>query len=188
MRCFVAIEIPGTVRESIRGTIESIRHTARGIKWVPVENIHITLKFLGEVSEEIAREIGKRLSPLSASHGAFTITIRGTGVFPSFKRPSVLWIGVDKSEEMEKLYQAIEGSLSELGFPREDRKFSPHLTFGRVRDTRDIEYTLKELNTFRETVFGTIKVEEVLLMKSVLKPTGAEYSRISVFGLNRGGT
>ncbi len=87
-------------------------------------------------------------------------------------------MGIEVTDEMERLYAETDASLSELGFTRETRKFSPHLTVARVRDARDIEWTVKEFCTFRETFFGTIPVREVLVMQSVLKPTGAEYRKV----------
>ncbi|HSB51133.1 MAG TPA: RNA 2',3'-cyclic phosphodiesterase [Dissulfurispiraceae bacterium] len=178
MRCFVAIDVPQEVKENVRGLIEGIRHTSRGVRWVPVENIHVTLKFLGEIPDGTVDKVRARVAEVCGRHEPFTVSVRGTGAFPSIRRPSVLWVGIEVTEEMELLYDETDASLSELGFTRETRKFSPHLTVARVRDARDIEWTVKEFCTFRETFFGTIPVREVLVMQSVLKPTGAEYRKV----------
>lgn len=104
--------------------------------------------------------------------------------FTNFKYPNVLWMGIDESGELKRLYEDIEESMFELGFEKEDRKFSPHLTIGRVKDRKGIEPVIKGLYTFKDTFFGSIEVNEVLLMRSVLKSTGAEYSKIAGFKLS----
>jgi 2'-5' RNA ligase len=114
----------------------------------------------------------------------FNINIRGAGAFPNFKYPNILWIGIDGPEELKRLYEDIEECMFELGFEKEDRKFSPHLTIGRVKDRKGIETVIKELHTFKDTFFGSIELNEVLLMRSILKPTGAEYSEIAGFKLS----
>jgi 2'-5' RNA ligase len=185
MRCFIALDISDEIRKAIAGMIQKASIGVRGIRWVSAENIHLTLKFLGEVKEELIPEMQKRLSEACARHKAFPINIRGTGAFPNPKYPNVLWVGIDKSEELKRLYLDIDEAMSSLGFEKEDRDFSPHLTIGRVKDKRGIEPALKELYTFKDAFFGSIDVTEILLMKSVLKSSGAEYSKIAVFRLSR---
>jgi 2'-5' RNA ligase len=186
MRCFIAIELPQDIKESISSLIDKLRHISRGIRWVPVENIHLTIKFLGEVKEDLIPEIEKRLSSICMNHGSFNIAVHRTGAFPNFKYPNVLWIGTDESEELKGLHKDIDESMSGLGFEKEDRRFSPHFTMGRVRDGKGIESILKDLYTMKDNFFGSMAVNEILLMKSVLKPTGAEYSKIAVFKLEKG--
>lgn len=176
--------MPENIKDAIADVIEKCGLNAKGIKWVPVRNVHLTLKFLGDVKEDIIPEIEKGLALICVRHDVFNINIRGAGAFPNFKYPNVLWIGIDESEELKKLYEDIEEYMFELGFEKEDRKFSPHLTIGRVKDRKGIKTVIKELYTFKDTFFGSIEVNEVLLMQSVLKPTGAEYSEIAGFKLS----
>lgn len=183
MRCFIAIDMPEDIKASILNVIEKAGQKVKGIRWVSAQNIHLTLKFLGDVKEELIHDIEKGLSSVCINHVPFTINIRGVGAFPNFKYPNVLWIGIDESEELKRLYEDIEEFMFELGFEKDDRRFSPHLTIGRVKDRKGIEQILKELYTFKDTFFGNIEVKEVLLMRSVLKPTGAEYSKIARFNL-----
>jgi 2'-5' RNA ligase len=185
MRCFIAIDISGNIKDAIAGVIEKCRLNSKGVRWVPAENVHLTLKFLGDVKEDLIPEIKNGLAPICMRHDVFNINIRGAGAFPNFKYPGVLWMGIDESEELKRIYEDIEESMSELGFEKEDRKFSPHLTIGRVKDRKGVEPAIKELYTFKDTFFGSIEVNEVLLMKSVLKPTGAEYSKIAGFKLSK---
>jgi 2'-5' RNA ligase len=184
MRYFIAIDMTENIKDAIAGVIEKCGLNSKGIKWVSAENVHLTLKFLGDVKEDLIPEIEKGLASICMRHDVFNINIRGAGAFPNFKYPNILWMGIDESEELKRLYEDIEESMSELGFEKEDRKFSPHLTIGRVKDRKGIEPVIKELYTFKDTFFGSIEVKEVLLMRSVLKPTGAEYSKIAGFKLS----
>ncbi|WP_333652563.1 RNA 2',3'-cyclic phosphodiesterase [Dissulfurispira sp.] len=183
MRCFIAIDMSGNIKNAIAGVIEKCGLNSKGVRWVAVENIHLTLKFLGDVKEDLIPEIQKGLALICMRRDVFNINIRGAGAFPNFKYPNVLWMGIDESEELKRLYEDIEESMFELGFEKEDRKFSPHLTIGRVKERKGIEPVIKGLYTFKDTFFGSIEVNEVLLIRSVLKPTGAEYSKIAGFKL-----
>ncbi len=183
MRCFIAIDIPENIKDAIAGFIEKYGLNLKGIRWIPAENVHLTLKFLGDIKEDLIPEIQKRLALICTRIDVFNINIRGAGAFPNLKYPNVLWIGIDESEGLRRLYEDIEESMSDLGFEKEDRKFSPHLTIGRVKDRKGIEPVIKRLYTFKDTFFGSIEVKEVLLMRSVLKPSGAEYSKIAGFKL-----
>lgn len=184
MRCFIAIDMPEDIKVSISNVIEKAGQKVKGIRWVSAQNIHLTLKFLGDVKEELMHDIEKGLSAVCINHAPFTINIRGAGAFPNFKYPNVLWIGIDESEKLEGLYHDIEDSMNELGFEKEDRRFSPHLTIGRVKDRKGVEPAIEELYTFKDTFLGSIEVKEVLLMQSILKPAGAEYSVLAKFKLS----
>ena len=184
MRCFIAIDMSGDIKKAIADVIERCGEKSKAVRWVTVENIHLTLKFLGDVKEDLIPDIEKGLAEISMRHGTLDVNIRGAGAFPNFKYPNVLWIGMDESEDLKRLYYDIEESMSGLGFEKEDRKFSPHLTIGRVKDRKGIEPVIKELYTFKDAFFGSIEVKEVLLMRSILKPTGAEYSKIADFKLS----
>jgi 2'-5' RNA ligase len=183
MRCFIAIDVPEDIKNSISILIKGINHRAKGIKWVPPEKIHLTLKFLGEIKEERIKEIKDRLDSISSNHRDFDISVSKIGGFPSLKNPNVLWIGIDYSEDLKRLYEDVEDAMFDLGFEKENRKFFPHLTIARMKDKRDIDPIIKSLIAFKDKFFGYLKVEEILLMKSVLRPSGAEYSKIEAFKL-----
>jgi len=184
MRLFVAVEIPKEIRTAISDLTRKIGRV-EGLRWVSEASMHLTLKFLGEVKDSLIPDIQKRLQTVAARHNIFSAGVRGAGAFPNLKRPNVLWIGFEKSGPLRALADDIESELAELGFTRENRPFSPHLTIARVRESRGIEPAIKELSTYKDTFFGTIGVDEILLMKSVLKPTGAEYSKVAAAGLKR---
>ncbi len=184
MRCFIAIDISDDVRRSISAIINNCsKYSNDSIRWISSENIHLTLKFLGEVNEDIIFKIKESLESVCKKHGVFKINVKGVGVFPSPKYANVLWAGVEDSEQLKSLYTDIEDAMSKIGFEREKRRFSPHITFGRVKHRRQIDIVLKELYTFKDTIFGSIEVNEVLLMKSILRPSGAEYTVTARFRL-----
>lgn len=183
MRCFIAIDMPEDIKRSISDFISKIDHKIKGIRWVLPENIHLTLKFLGELEDNQIKEVKKKISDISSNHSNFDINISKIGGFPTLKKPNILWIGIEESENLKALYDDIENSLLEIGFEKEDRKFSPHLTIGRVKDKRDIDSVIKAIASFQNFYFGTAKVNEILLMRSILKPSGAEYSKIEIFNL-----
>lgn len=184
MRCFIAIDLSEEIRSAISGIIKPIRNISSGIRWVDGKNIHLTLKFLGETDDKLIPEISERLSAIGMRHRAFTLDIRGVGAFPNYRRPNVLWIGIDKSDELERLYLDIEESMSRSGFKKEERGFSPHLTIARVKDRRGLDEITKELYEVKDTYLGTMEAREVKLMSSVLKQAGAEYSLVKGFQLS----
>ncbi len=183
MRCFVAIDVSEEVRFSIGGAIEQMRGLSKGVRWVPPDHLHLTLKFLGEADDSMVLQIQERLSLLCCRHATFALKVSGAGGFPNLRRPNVLWVGIDESGPLGLLNGDIEQSMAELGFEREEKRFSPHLTVGRVKSMSGLEAVVREWITFKDAVFGTITVGEVLLMKSTLKPGGAEYSKIAGFKL-----
>ena len=188
MRCFVSIDISEEVRLSISGAIAKVKGLSKGIRWVPPDHVHLTLKFLGETDDAIVLQIQERLSLLCSKHAPFALTVSGTGGFPNLRRPNVLWVGIDESAPLGLLNRDIEQSMAELGYERETKRFSPHLTVGRVKSMDGLEAVIREWVTFKGSFFGTITVGETLLMKSTLKPGGAEYSKIAGFKLGMGKT
>lgn len=183
MRCFIAIDIPEDLKDSISKVIEKLDHKIKGIKWVTPRNIHLTLKFLGEIDDKQINLVKDRLTLLKSRHSVFDISISDVGGFPNLKNPKVLWVGIHNCEKLIKLYRDIEDTLFEIGFDKEERKFSPHLTIARIKDKKDADLILKPLMDYKNYFFGKIKVGEIILMKSILKPLGAEYSKLYTFKL-----
>ena len=179
MRSFIAIDLPPGIKEAIKDVVRELSPGSSGIRWVPVENIHLTLKFLGEVKEDQVPGVENQLRAAAGRHQAFNITVKGAGAFPNLRSPNVLWIGIEVSEALSSLFRDIDAGMSGLGFEPEARRFSPHLTIGRVKDKNGTAPAMMGISTYKETIFGTIDVQEIRLMKSVLKPSGAEYSGIA---------
>jgi 2'-5' RNA ligase len=185
MRCFIAINLNESIRNEIASAIEGLSSWMWDVKWVPAENLHVTLRFLGEMSDTLADRIRGELAEIAKRHGCLDLSFRGAGVFPDMKRPRVIWIDLFHGPELNILKEEIDNSLVSCGIQRENRQFSPHLTIGRVRSLRGKEFLLEAVEALKDKDFGNIRADKVSLMKSDLKPAGAQYSVIAEFPLTR---
>lgn len=178
LRCFIAIELPPELKDTIHGLTGGLRASGARVKWVPAENLHLTLKFLGNTPEETVPDIRDRLAGVSALHPAFTLEFRGAGAFPDLRWPRVVWAGVLDSDALLGLQRDVEEAMGELGFAPEGKAYSPHLTLGRVKSPGGLAGLRGELAALGDTVFGSVRVGEVSLMKSELGPSGARHERL----------
>lgn len=155
------------------------------VRWAREEQMHLTLKFLGEVGAGEVSKLTAALSAATARCAAFTLRTLAAGCFPPRGKTRVLWVGVsDESGALATCQQAIEDALAEAGFPREDRAFSPHLTLGRVTDDRS-GGALRERTCRLRIPELEQPVKEVLLMQSELRPQGARYTKLGGFALGQ---
>jgi len=177
LRCFISIELPDDIKQGISGFISKLKEIDKDIKWVKGENLHLTLKFLGEIEEQILPEIKDRLLNISKRHSPFDLRLKGIGAFPSIKRPRVIWIGIEDSASLINLQSEVEASMSELGFQKENR-FEPHLTIGRLRGSGPSDALIKGLSFEMPKEFGLFRVESIYIMKSELSPKGPDYYKI----------
>jgi 2'-5' RNA ligase len=185
MRVFIAVnpteEELGRLGEASR----PLREAGFAVRWLPPENVHLTLKFLGEVSEERVPQVTAAVAEAVAGVRAFEMTVSGFGAFPSVKRPGVVWAGIEASEALQSVYERVEAALEPLGFPRESRPFRPHLTIGRGRkrskpaEFRGLADALAERSDYRDT----FRVRAVETMRSRLMPKGAIYEALDSAGL-----
>jgi 2'-5' RNA ligase len=173
MRAFIAVDIEAS-RTTVR-LLEALRATRAKVRVVPAESLHITLKFLGETDDGLVPFLREALGAAVEEEDPFTLALHGSGSFPNRRNPRVLWIGVQGGEPLVRMAKRLERTLQELGFERERRRFTPHLTVGRVKSRRDLEGLTELLETHRDDDFGTQKVEELRLKRSELRPTGAFY-------------
>ena len=182
LRTFIAIALPEAVQDKVDVLLSDLRKADAAVRWVPARNLHLTLKFLGDVEEARLEELYVGIRKATEGIEPFRITLTGLGVFPNIRRPRVLWIGMDVPEAMQRLYENIEEELSRLHFPKETRKFSPHLTIGRVKGQRGME---RLMSVVERTKFGPerVSVARIVAMKSDLRPTGAVYSALEEFAL-----
>jgi 2'-5' RNA ligase len=151
------------------------------IRWVPVKNIHLTLKFLGNILEENLGVLKENLKEEAMLHRSFDFGLNQPGAFPSINRPRVIWVGVTAAEELKNLARGIEHQTKKLGYPNEDRPFSPHLTLGRVGrqvSLSDIRLIAEALQSLKIEASGTTRVSEIHLYRSDLNPGGAVYTRL----------
>jgi 2'-5' RNA ligase len=178
LRCFISIELPQALKQKITSVIERLVKTGADVRWVVPENLHVTLKFLGPTPGNLIPDIEEKLRRAAGAHGRFTLKLSGAGAFPNERRPRVVWIGLVDSDELLGLQRDIDASMEELGFEREDRPFSPHLTLGRVKSPRGNIALAKELDALRGFDIGVVEVGSVSLMKSELSPKGSKYTEL----------
>ena len=179
MRVFVAMDIPEAVRARLRDFVAGLPKTP-GARWVRPESMHLTLKFIGEVKPEAVEviESALRSAPMPS---AVAVRFRGTGYFPRESRPSVLWAGVEASERLPELAASIDRSCQAAGIGGETRAYSPHLTLARFKSPEGLDRLRKEITRIGAVEFGAAQIGEFHLFQSVLKSTGAEYTRLATF-------
>jgi len=187
LRTFIAINLDQEIKRSLSqfvGELKARSPERRGIRWVRPEGMHLTLKFLGEIDEEKIPRIESILKRISEKFEPFPLKIKGTGSFPpKSKTPRVLWVAIEEVEGLMRLQSNMEEEMESLGFPKERRTFHPHLTLGRVKSFSDIKETLDFFEKNRDKNFGEMEAKKITFFRSVLKPTGAEYSVLSEFEL-----
>lgn len=176
IRTFICIELSDALRKEIAGYIDSLRDTGQGVKWIEPENLHITLKFLGDVSEDRVETVVQAVKLTAKDFNPFAMGFSGIGAFPSMKKPNVLWIGVTHGEqELSALASRIDANLSREGFPREKREFRPHLTIGRIKVPKNIDKLHTAISGMKNVDFGEMKVETITVMESRLYRSGPVY-------------
>jgi 2'-5' RNA ligase len=180
MRTFVAIDLEHEVKKNILEFTKRLDSHNPKIRWVKDQGMHLTLKFIGEIPENKASDIRSVLMGLSQKHEPFPLKLVGTGMFPPRSRnPRILWVGVEENHELMSVQKEVESLLEKLSIPRERRRYSPHLTLGRVKSSQNIQPVLDEMSRNKDTEFGRMDVESITFFKSTLKPTGAEYSTLA---------
>ncbi len=181
IRAFIAVDFEAS--HELLGLIGGLRSSRARLRVVPPENLHITLKFLGGTEEGMVEPIVEVMETSVEGVAPFTLTLRGTGGFPSLRAPRVLWVGIHNGEPMSRVAQQLELGLAKLGFPRERRRFSPHLTLARVKGPQGRDDAVRLIERQRDTEFGLQSVEAIKLKRSELRPTGAVYSDIATVAL-----
>ncbi len=186
IRTFIAIEPDENAKKQLAGFTEKLKRVIRGdINWTKPQNLHFTLKFLGEISPEKIEDIKNLLNTISRQHDSFSAKISGIGFFPDEKRPRILWAGLqDGREEMIGIAKSIEDEAEYLGFEREEREFRAHITIARIRD-RHIRADGKTLKELSSEEICSFTADRIILFRSDLLPNGPRYSILAEFVLNR---
>ncbi len=180
MRCFLAIELPTDVRDQIAALQEELRATVRSVRWTRPEQIHLTLKFLGDVPDAEVAGVCAAVGETAKACPPFELEIGGAGCFPGGGPVRVVWAGIARpAAELAACQQGCEARLAELGFKPEGRPYTPHLTIGRLNDFRDSARVRSEVEAQAAFHAGRLTVTELTLFESVLRPTGAEHHVIS---------
>lgn len=185
LRVFVGVPVGAAVA----ARISAVRNEFGGeaVRWVPAENLHLTLKFLGDVEEAQVVSIRSALREALAGTAGFGVTARGLGVFPDARRPRVLWIGL-AAPELAQVAGQVDRALEPLGVERAATRFRPHATIGRWRRPEPPGVSLREeLTRWRDREFGEFRMDAVTLFRSTLRPAGATYSPLEVFRLEAAG-
>jgi 2'-5' RNA ligase len=185
VRLFVALEIPSDVRDNLAAFLKDMRKLSgelaeKGVRWVRPENLHVTLKFIGEVAEAKLEGIRAALATVRSA-APIEIQIRGMGFFPDEERPTVLWTGLDAATNLASLAGAIDRATATQGIAKEKRTFVPHLTLARFAPPGLPEKLRAAIQKNGGRKFGALEAREFHLIESKLKPTGAEYTSLASF-------
>ncbi len=180
IRTFIAVELTGSMREQISLLEQLLRKEGAKVKWVKPENLHLTLKFLGNIQAPCIDDVVEATQEAVQGIKPFILSFSGLGVFPNLKRARVIWIGIKEgADSLGRIQRELEERLFQRGFAREERDFSPHLTIGRVKSQRGIGGLVLKLE---KTEFKSekIRVEQVVVMRSDLRPTGAVHTPLGI--------
>ena len=189
LRPFVAVAISAEIQANVAGLMKQLRPVGVKTSWTKLENLHLTLKFLGDTPETLIPDICRAVIKAAKTVEPFELQFQGTGAFPSLQRPQTLWLGVGHGlEELTELHEAIDNGLFALRYPKERGRFNPHLTLGRARGGSPLQ--LAELRTCLEQNAqfdaGLTVVEEVLLYASSLDRTdGPQYDVLATAPLGQ---
>jgi 2'-5' RNA ligase len=175
MRLFVALSLPTAVRENLSSLLAGLQRADGKPKWVNPQNLHVTLKFIGELASEKLPGVNDALASIRSTHPV-NLEFRGTGFFPNERRPGVAWVGIHASPNLASLAAEMNSVLAPLGIPREEKPFVPHLTVARFKETRPSPALLAEMEKFQSHSFGILCTREFHIVESKLKPSGAEYT------------
>ncbi len=184
MRLFVALEISEEVRAAIAALIRELKPLDHSWKWVGAENLHVTLKFLGEIPLEKLKSIKEALQGVSCEW-PIVVKFRALGFFPNERRPRVLWAGMEAPKSLPDLARTIEEALARVGVAPEEREFTPHLTLARNKDGKVSERLRSSLARHAASQFGEMNASAFHLIECKLKSTGAEYTTLESFSSTR---
>ncbi|HHL39943.1 MAG TPA: RNA 2',3'-cyclic phosphodiesterase [Deltaproteobacteria bacterium] len=179
IRAFVAVEIPDFLRDELRRLARELRRGGSAASWVRPENVHLTLKFLGQVDEALVGPLGEAVAGAASGVRPFRLTTGRVGAFPSLAAPRVVWLGVEPCEALSLLHRRIDDALGELGFERESRPFRPHLTLCRIRSAAEGRRLGRFIGRTAPAVNASFLVESVTLFKSVLGAGGPRYAALA---------
>ncbi|MAI71323.1 MAG: RNA 2',3'-cyclic phosphodiesterase [Rhodopirellula sp.] len=187
IRSFIAIRLAPDVDRNSARMLQRLRQANDGIKWVPTDNLHLTLKFLGDVDNTEVPAVCKVIQRVCSDHSPFHLDFAGTGGFPSLERPRILYAGInDASGSLTRIVSRLETSLAELGFKQEPRDYIPHLTLGRTRSTSRLANSdvMERLAAEEETHLGGMLVNSLQLVASFLDKSGPTYQIMDTIPLD----
>jgi len=182
MRVFIAIELSPDLRKRLASLEEQLKSSEADVKWVEPKNIHLTLKFLGEIDERRLGEVAKIIQETAGKNKRFLIRLAFPGAFPNLNFPRVIWIGIDKGDlETKEIAKILEEEITKVGIPQESRPFSSHITLGRVRSGKNCEKLVKNLANLASKPLEDspeFLVTKITLFKSTLSAGGPIYEAL----------
>jgi 2'-5' RNA ligase len=185
IRSFLAFELPPEIREKIGEVSIELQKLTLPVRWVKVTNIHLTIIFLGYVDEDKIDDIKEKVNLVVKRFSIFKTRLNGIGVFPNWRKPRVIWIGLgEEIERLSNLREELQTELKVLGFKPEKRPFAPHLTIGRFKGLVDRDEELKSILDRYHDLSGDLQyLNELVLFKSDLKPDGPVYTKMATWQL-----
>lgn len=183
IRTFIAVDLPPSVLEALGQVSSQLQEKLPDtpVRWVNYQKMHLTLKFLGDISKENIGMVEKILQSEAAKHQAMEIGIGGIGAFPKMRHPRVIWIGIEAPTDLFDLRRGIEDGVAQLGYNYDKYDFTPHLTLGRLSrkaSARDVRKIGNVLHEYQVGFIGVARIEAVHLYRSDLSPEGAKYTRL----------
>jgi len=190
LRTFIAVDFPPGMIEKIGRIIAYFKTQLpeSHLKWVTTEQMHLTIKFIGEVPDQQLPEIKSVITTAIGIQPAFTMGIEGLGMYPHIEKPRIIWLGITGKEPLIGLHKILDQALTKVGIRQERRNFSPHLTLARVRrhaDQRTVKEIGKTLSKFKVDSLGIVNVEQIRLYQSKLTPQGPIYTSLLTVPLNK---
>jgi 2'-5' RNA ligase len=182
IRAFIAIEIPEEVKSFLSNLATSLKATSANVRWVRPEGMHLTLKFLGNIPKDLIPTLDQNLGPVFSRSEDIRLEVGRVGAFPHLRKPRVIWAGLeDKAGLLVPLVGKLEEQLAALGFKKENRPFSPHMTLGRVKSGKNISDLVEAVRNRSDIVGPSFTADHAILFRSILKPSGAEYHKLRRF-------
>jgi len=184
IRAFLAIELPDALRPGLTQVQEELKRSRADVRWVPVGNIHLTMKFFGNVPEDETGPLAQAARAATAEAAPLQLQVTSAGAFPSPMSPRVVWLGLGGDMvPLTQLFYRLEKAFAALGYPPEGRAFNPHLTLGRVKSPANRDKLARLLAKLPPLNWPPFTVKELVLFQSVLSPQGSTYSPLEVIPL-----
>ena len=177
MRTFIAFDLTEETKQGLTSLQSELKKSQADVKWVEPKNIHLTLKFLGEISEQQVDQVREVLNKISSHFKPYEITLSGVGAFPKLEHPRVVWVGIDSGKnETKRIAGVLSAELEKVGFQKEDREFKSHLTIGRVRGSKNKDTLKSTIQSISFAPQSKIPVNHITLYQSTLTPQGPIYT------------
>jgi len=186
IRAFIAIKISAEIQAKLRDVQAKLKRSEAHVSWMSPENTHLTLQFLGNIEEEQVPQIVSQLQESVKLVAPFQFQVGYAGAFPNLSYPRVIWIGIsdDAAGSLKTLQEDISARLAKMGFEQEERRFKPHLTLGRVKSQKNKSNLVRAIEGVVNIWLGEVGVDAIYLIRSDLKPTGAEYTDLAEIKIN----